>query len=98
MSFGWKLIGALTITALCAVMGTYLLTTRALSTRFDEFRAQDLQLAAQDLAGLLGEYCRRKVHGRGWRSSLLPRFSCGAGGRWSTRRACLGGLPWWIRT
>ncbi|HAF71562.1 MAG: Sensor histidine kinase [Acetothermia bacterium 64_32] len=56
MSFGWKLIGALTITALCAVMGTYLLTTRALSTRFDEFRAQDLQLAAQDLAGLLGEY------------------------------------------
>ena len=56
MSFGWKLVGALVITAVCAVTGTYLLTTRSVSTKFDEFRAQDLQVAAQDLAGLLGEY------------------------------------------
>jgi len=56
MSFGWKLVGALVLTALCAVVGTYLLTTKTVSAKFDEFRTQDLQLAAQDLAGLLGEY------------------------------------------
>jgi len=56
MSFGWKLIGALVLTAVCAVTGTYLLTTRTVSARFDEFRTQDLQVAAQDLAGLLGRY------------------------------------------
>lgn len=56
MSFRWKLIGALLVTAICAVVGTYLLTTRTVTARFDEFRTQDLQVAAQDLAGLLGRY------------------------------------------
>jgi two-component system OmpR family sensor kinase/two-component system sensor histidine kinase BaeS len=56
MSFGWKLIGALVLTAVCAVTGTYLLTTRTVTARFEEFRTQDLQVAAQDLAGLLGRY------------------------------------------
>jgi signal transduction histidine kinase len=58
VSFRLKLIGALVLTALLAVGGTYLLTTRGVSARFDAFRAQNRQLAAQDLACLLGEYWR----------------------------------------
>lgn len=56
MAFRWKLMGALVLTALCAVIGTYLLTTYSVTSRFDEFRVESLKAAAQDLAGLLGEY------------------------------------------
>jgi len=56
MAFRWKLIGALVLTAVCAVIGTYLLTTYSVTSRFDEFRVENLKAAAQDLAGLLGEY------------------------------------------
>ncbi|MBC7093286.1 HAMP domain-containing protein [Candidatus Bipolaricaulota bacterium] len=55
MSFRLKLIGALVLTALLAVGGTYLLTTRGVSARFDAFRAQDRQLAAQEFAAALAQ-------------------------------------------
>jgi len=50
------LIGALVLTALCAVAGTYLLTTRTIADRFDEFRVQMRQADTQDMARLLGQY------------------------------------------
>jgi signal transduction histidine kinase len=56
VSFGWRLIGALVITAVFAVVGTYLLTTHTVTSKFDEFRVKSLEVAAQDLAGLLSEY------------------------------------------
>ncbi len=56
MSYGWKLVGALVLTAVFAVGGTYLLLSPAIGARFEEFRQQNLRVAAQDLVGLLAKY------------------------------------------
>lgn len=56
MAYGWKLVGALVLTAICAVGGTYLLLTPAIGARFEEFRQQNLRVAAQDLVGLLAKF------------------------------------------
>ncbi|MFH1610210.1 MAG: ATP-binding protein [Candidatus Bipolaricaulota bacterium] len=55
MSFRWKLLGAFAITAFLAAGGTYLLTTRGVSTRFDAFREENRQLAAQEFAAALAQ-------------------------------------------
>ncbi len=56
MSFRWRLIGALVLTALCAAVGTYLLASRTIADRFDAFRVQMRQADTQDMARLLGQY------------------------------------------
>lgn len=56
MSFRGKLILALAGIALVAVGGTYLLTARALEERFATYRQEERQVAAQELAQILGRF------------------------------------------
>lgn len=56
MSFRGKLILALAAIGLVAVVGTYLLTARALEERFATFRKEERQVAAQELAQILGRF------------------------------------------
>lgn len=56
MSFRGKLIAALAAIALVAVVGTYLLTARALEERFASYRREERQVAGQELAQILGRF------------------------------------------
>lgn len=56
MSFRWKLLGALTLVAILAAVGTYFLTARAVGERFAAYRLQERQVAGQQLARLLGQF------------------------------------------
>ncbi len=56
MSFRWKLLGALTLVATLAAVGTYFLTAQALGERFAAYRLQERQVAGQQLARLLGQF------------------------------------------
>ncbi|MCS7239791.1 MAG: ATP-binding protein [Candidatus Bipolaricaulota bacterium] len=56
MSFRWKLVGALTLVAILAAVGTYLLTAKALGERFAAYRLQEREAAGQQLARLLGQF------------------------------------------
>lgn len=56
MSFRGKLILALAAIAVVAVVGTYLLTARALEERFATYRQEERQVAAQELAQILGRF------------------------------------------
>ncbi|MBC7220693.1 HAMP domain-containing protein [Candidatus Bipolaricaulota bacterium] len=55
MSFRWKLLGAFALIAFLAAGGTYFLTTREVSSRFDAFREENRQLAAQEFAAALAQ-------------------------------------------
>lgn len=55
MSFRWKLLVAFALIAFLAAGGTYFLTTRAVKSRFDAFREENRQLAAQEFAAALAQ-------------------------------------------
>ncbi|MGC9529489.1 MAG: sensor histidine kinase [Candidatus Bipolaricaulaceae bacterium] len=90
MSFGWKLVGALLLTAMCAAAGTYWLATRALSDRFDEFRAQNLEVEAKGLAGLLGQYWEAEGSWTGVQRWFSAQVFIERGGRVLYQRSMLG--------
>lgn len=56
MSFRWKLIGALAVVAVLAVVGTYFIAAKVLSDRFQAYREQERRIAGQELARLLGQF------------------------------------------
>ncbi len=56
MSFRWKLLGALSLVAILAAVGTYFLTAKALGERFAAYRLQERKAAGEQLAWLLGQF------------------------------------------
>ncbi len=56
MSFRWKLVGALVLTAVLATVGGYLLTTRALEQRFAAYRLEERRASAQEFARILASW------------------------------------------
>ncbi|MFO8034126.1 MAG: HAMP domain-containing protein, partial [Candidatus Bipolaricaulota bacterium] len=78
MSFRWRLMGALALTALCAAVGTYLLTFRSVGDQFDAYRAQERRVAAHDAAVWLAEYW--EAHGS-W-AGVQRYFSAQISFRW----------------
>lgn len=80
MSFRWKLIGVLAFTALCAAVGTYLLTVSAVNTLFGGYRAQDRELAAQDFAVILAHYWMADQSWVGVNMLFTPQFQVKIGG------------------
>lgn len=55
MSFRWKLLGAFAVVAFLAAGGAYFLTTRGVTDRFDAYREENRQLAAQEFAVALSK-------------------------------------------
>ncbi len=75
MSFRWRLMGALVFTALCAAVGTYLLTLRSVGEQFDAYRVQERRVAAQDAAVWLSQYWESKGSWTGVQQYFRPQFS-----------------------
>lgn len=83
MSFRWKLLGALTLVAILAAVGTYFLTARAVGERFAAYRLQERQVAGQQLARLLGQFWEARGAGPAWTNSSAPAWmssSCARAG------------------
>ncbi len=75
MSFRWRLMGALVLTALFAAVGTYLLTLRSVGEQFDTYRAQERRVAAQDAAVWLAQYWEAQGSWVGVQQYFRPQFS-----------------------
>ncbi len=75
MSFRWKLMVGLVLTALFAAVGTYLLTIRSVGEQFDTYREQERRVAAQDAAMWLAQYWEAHGSWAGVQQYFRPRFS-----------------------
>ncbi len=92
MSFRWRLMGALVLTAVCAAVGTYLLTLRSVGEQFDTYRAQERRVAAQDAAVWLAQYWEAQGSWVGVQQYFRPQFSLYVGGELVYQESRMGQL------
>ncbi len=92
MSFRWKLMGALVLTAVCAAVGTYLLTFRSIGEQFDMYRAQERRVAAHDAAVWLAQYWESQDSWAGIQRYFSTQISFRWGGEVVYQQSLMGQL------
>lgn len=68
-------MAGLVLTAVCAAVGTYLITIRSVGEQFDAYRVKERRVAAQDAAMWLAQYWEAHGSWAGVQQYFRPRFS-----------------------